>query len=158
MKLSTALFASVVAICCLSCSIDTNDKFNGTKKAAEQGNADAQYNLGTMYYRSNDVPQDYTEAVKWYRKSAEQGHAGAQTALGAMIYLGIGIPEDTEANREVEAIKWYRKAAEQGHAEAQFNLGAMYLLEDEAESIRWYRKAAEQGHAGAQTYLKMKRN
>ena len=35
--------------------------------AAEQGSADAQYNLGVMYANGNGVPKDNTEAVKWYR-------------------------------------------------------------------------------------------
>jgi uncharacterized protein len=43
--------------------------------AAEQGYADAQYNLGLMYDYGNGVVQDYAEAVKWYRLAAEQGNA-----------------------------------------------------------------------------------
>ena len=48
---------------------------------AEQGNAEAQYNLGYCYVFGEGVDQDYAEAVKWYRKAAEQGHAKAQKAL-----------------------------------------------------------------------------
>ena len=40
---------------------------------AEQGNADAQYNLGVMYEEGRGMPQDDAEAVKWYRRAAEQG-------------------------------------------------------------------------------------
>jgi TPR repeat protein len=36
------------------------------KKAADQGNAKAQYNLGALYERGNGVPQDYVQALKWY--------------------------------------------------------------------------------------------
>lgn len=43
------------------------------RKAAEQGDADAQYNLGFCYYNGNGVTQSYTEAVKWYKKAAKQG-------------------------------------------------------------------------------------
>ena len=39
---------------------------------AEQGVAEAQFNLGLMYYDGEGVPQDYAEAVKWYRKAAEE--------------------------------------------------------------------------------------
>ena len=42
------------------------------RKAAEQGNAYAQFNLGNAYYNGNGVEQDYAEAVKWYQKAAEQ--------------------------------------------------------------------------------------
>ena len=41
-------------------------------KDADGGNPKAQFNLGVAYYTGQGVPQDYTEAVKWYRKAAEQ--------------------------------------------------------------------------------------
>jgi len=88
---------------------------------AEQGFAQAQFNLGVMYDKGLGVPQDYKEAVKWYRLSAEQGEAYAQFNLGVLYAKGQGVPQDYK-----EAIKWYRLAAEQGHHEAQTNLGAMY--------------------------------
>ncbi|MGO2136107.1 MAG: tetratricopeptide repeat protein, partial [Marinobacter sp.] len=37
---------------------------------AEQGHAGAQYILGFMYTTGQGVPQDYAEAVTWYRKAA----------------------------------------------------------------------------------------
>ncbi len=40
---------------------------------AKQGNAKAQHNLGVMYEIGEGVPQDFAEAVKWYRKAADQG-------------------------------------------------------------------------------------
>src|SRR5277367_6141684 len=46
---------------------------------AEQGNAVAQLGLGVMYANGQGVPQDYAQAVVWYRKAAEQGDADAQT-------------------------------------------------------------------------------
>ena len=49
--------------------------------AAEQGDADAQYNLGVMYDKGRGVPQDYKTAVKWYRLAAEQGFAPAENVL-----------------------------------------------------------------------------
>ena len=45
---------------------------------AEQGNADAQWLLGSMYEEGKGVPQDYKIAVKWYTHAAEQGYARAQ--------------------------------------------------------------------------------
>ena len=55
-------------------------------KAAEQGDADAQNNLGVMYRNGKGVPQDDAEAVKWYRKAAEQGHAVCP------ILAGLDVP------------------------------------------------------------------
>ena len=37
------------------------------------------YQQGESFYYGKGVPEDYAEAVKWYRKAAEQGHATAQT-------------------------------------------------------------------------------
>ena len=120
---------------------------------AEQGNADAQYNLGVMYREGLGVSQDYAEALKWNRKAVEQGDALAQHNLGNMYQHGQGVPQDYNA-----AAKWYREAAEQGFAPAQYNLGFMYnfgwgLPQDDAEAMKWYRKAAEQGFADAQFRL-----
>ncbi|MGO9417290.1 MAG: SEL1-like repeat protein, partial [Syntrophobacteraceae bacterium] len=38
-----------------------------------QGNANAQFLLGAIYYDGKGAPQDYSEAIKWYRKAAERG-------------------------------------------------------------------------------------
>ena len=91
------------------------------KKAAQQGDAYAQFNLGLMYYEGEGVPQDYAKAMSWYLKAAEQGNASAQYSLGLMYADGRGVPQD-----DSQAVVWYTKAAEQGYAMAQSNLGAMY--------------------------------
>ncbi len=64
------------------------------RKAAEQGDGDAQFNLALMYYNGLYVPQDYAEAAKWYRKAAEQGHAKAQYNLDLMYGKGLGVSQD----------------------------------------------------------------
>jgi TPR repeat protein len=79
------------------------------RKAAEQGDAVAQYKLARMYKNGEGVTLDYAEAVKWYIKAADQGNEFAQTNLGLMYYSGRGVTED-----DAEAVKWFRKAAEQG--------------------------------------------
>ena len=76
---------------------------------AEQGDADAQSNLGLMYRRGQGVPQDYKTAVKWYRLAAEQGNALAQTNLGTMFFLGEGVIQDN-----VYAHMWWNIAASFG--------------------------------------------
>ena len=53
--------------------------------AAEQGDADAQNNLGACYYHGQGVAKDYAEAVKWYNKAAEQGDAEALKRLKDLI-------------------------------------------------------------------------
>ena len=88
------------------------------EKAAAQGYAEAQYNLGVMYNNGKGVRQDYVKARKWYEKAAAQGVAEAQFNLGILYYNGRGVRQDY-----VKARQWYEKAAAQGYAPAQFNLG-----------------------------------
>jgi hypothetical protein len=91
------------------------------RKAAEQGYAAGQTNLGYMYANGRGVAKDDTEAVEWYRKAAEQGNALGQNNLGVMYRDGRGVAKD-----DVLAVTWFRKAAEQGNALSQKNLAAMY--------------------------------
>ena len=65
-------------------------------RLAEQGNADAQHNLGVMYETGLGVSENDKKAVKWYRLAAEQGHAAAQYSLGVMYQTGEGVPEDVK--------------------------------------------------------------
>ena len=124
-------------------------EFEQTKANAEQGNAEAQYNLGWMYLKGEGVEQNLKEAVKWYRKAAEQGLAEAQCNLGLIYQNGEGVLEDDK-----EAVKWYRKAAEQGYAKAQWILGGMYAFgrgvpEDYVTAYAWLNIAAANGKADA---------
>jgi len=82
------------------------------RMAAEQGAADAQYNLGVMYDNGYGVPQDYAEAAKWFRMAAEQGVADAQFNLGVMYANGDGVPQDY-----VKAYMWLNLAAARGKSE-----------------------------------------
>ena len=116
---------------------------------AEQGNADAQYNVGWIYQYVQDIPQDYRTAVKWYRLAAEQGHIDAQNYLGTMYEKGKGVPQDDKV-----AMKWWKLAAEQGSIQAQNNLGWMHDFNgDYKTAVKWYKLAAEQGYAHAQYNL-----
>tara|TARA_B100000700_G_scaffold210911_1_gene231797 strand:+ start:1051 stop:1401 length:351 start_codon:yes stop_codon:yes gene_type:complete len=62
---------------------------------AEQGDARAQFNIGTMYFRGRGVPKDNKTAVKWFRLSAEEGYANAQFSLGVMYDNGKGVPKNS---------------------------------------------------------------
>lgn len=76
------------------------------RKAADQGNADAQDSVGSMYEQGKGVPQNYAEALKWYRKAAEQGDSSAQTSLGGMYEWGLGVPQNY-----IWAHRWFNLAA-----------------------------------------------
>jgi len=120
------------------------------QKAAEQGDAEAQYHLGYCYEYGKGIAKDETQAVYWYKKAAEQGDADAQLDLGMCYNNGTGIAKD-----EVQAVYWYKKAAGQGNVNAQALLGSCYeygigIAKDEAQAVYWYKKAAGQGDADAQ--------
>ena len=72
----TTLTVSVLALTLIApwgCGQDP-DLISEIRRQAEQGNADAQNNLGVMYGEGSRVPQDHAEAVRWFRMAAEQGH------------------------------------------------------------------------------------
>ena len=51
------------------------DLITEIRRQAEQGDVDAQFNLGFMYVEGQGVLQDDAEAARWLRLAAEQGHA-----------------------------------------------------------------------------------
>jgi TPR repeat protein len=76
------------------------------RKAAEQGDASAQLNIGFAYANGEGVAKDQAEAVKWYRKAAEQGDYLGQRQLGFAYRFGDGVAKD-----QVEAYAWYNLVA-----------------------------------------------
>jgi hypothetical protein len=123
------------------------------QRAAEIGNAEAQYLLANMYDKGEGAPQNYFEALKWYRLAADQGNAIARFSVGVFYRDGLGVPQDYR-----EAAKWIRLAADQGFDEAQFNYGVMHLYghgvgRDTQSALLWLRKAANQGNESARNGL-----
>jgi len=167
MKFSWKIAAPVLCLVVI-CGVAFSWKFYEKRKAdelklveaakvcrvsAEKGDAQAQYKLGYMYSHGQRVPQDYTEALRWYSKSADQGNAMGQSGLGYLYSHGEGVPQDY-----VKALGLYHKAADQGNAMAQYILGQIYyhgygVPQDNVEAACWYRKAADQGYAYAQFNL-----
>ena len=78
------------------------------RKAADQGDADAQNNLGNAYRDGCGVEQDDVQAVYWYRKAADQDNVQAQCALADMYASGRGIEQD-----DGQAVYWYQRAVDQ---------------------------------------------
>ena len=137
-------------------------------KAGELGNADAQYQLGCIYARGDDlVPPRHTtgqdttptsrltshlaqerddaQAIQWWQKAVAADHAKAQVKLGLAYAHGRGVERSLE-----QAFHWHTKAAEQGDAAAQFYCGlALQLGEgvapDPARARERYEQAAAYG-------------
>ena len=130
--------------------------------AAERGDAEAQYNLGSMYYWGRGVLQDDKKAAQWYRAAADQGHVLAQYNLGtmhaekrgvektlqwyysALLWLGLIWDENDK-----EAVRWYQIAADQGYAPAQHSLGIMYVegrgvSQNDVQAHMWFDLSASQ--------------
>ena len=120
-------FVSLIAIFLPSCSTTAGDCWEepydiaDCRVKAENGDASAQNHLGFIYYDGKGVPQDYKEALVWFRKAAENGDTLAQHFLGMMYLNGQGVIQDDK-----EAVVWFRLAAEQRDAGAQSVLGIMY--------------------------------
>lgn len=88
--------------------------------AAEQGDAQAQNELGTAYYYGTGVDQDTAEALKWLRSAAEKENLSAQSLL-AWTYF------ETNAVSGLEAVKWARKAADRKDPSGAIALELLYL-------------------------------
>ena len=79
------------------------------RKAADQGHAGAQSNLGYMLTSGLGVEQNNDEAIRLFRLAAGKGHVEAQYNLGAMYDLGMSVRQD-----HGEAAAWFARAAENG--------------------------------------------
>ena len=121
---------------------DQKEEFNEIKAKAEEGDAEAQFQLGLLYDTGRGVRQNPAKAIRWYRAAADQGHAAAQNNLGLLYDYGRGISQDA-----AEAMRWYRSAADQGFAVAQYNLGFMYangrgLAQNYVDAYLWFNLAS----------------
>ena len=149
--------------------IGTSAALQELRRAAEQGDPEAQFKLGVGH------PDDLgdAEALTWLRAAASQGHLAAQFALASRYEGGIGVPQDYG-----RATSWYRLAAEQEIADppvgpdtlervmnlqmqaiAQYALGGLYMKgpigvqQNLMEAARWYRRAADHGVVAAQMMI-----
>jgi len=111
-------------------------------KAAEKGDAKAQYSVARSYELGKRVKSDKKKALKWYSKSADQGHLEASYRLGLIYYKGIGgYKTDLE-----KAFKYLSQAAKGNHKRSQTHLAKMYENGDgvdksEVLSDYWYEQA-----------------
>lgn len=92
---------------------DDEKLINWHIKAAETGNAEAQFLLGVIYYEGENTTRNFEEAIRWYQAAAEQGHAEAQYNLGYCYADGQGVGQDMR-----EAFRWFKKAADQSYEPA----------------------------------------
>ena len=124
------------------------------REDAENGDVEAQYELGTKLYYGKECNVNNEEAVKWFRKAAEKGNTKAQYLLGQSLVLGMGCKKDKE-----EAERWLRKAAKQGHTKAKDYLKLLIEVDESSSQnfnpndLMKLRKKAELGDVVEQNNL-----
>lgn len=122
-------------------------EFRELKTRAEQGDIDAQYELGVRYLEPER--EDEEASTGWFRIAAGRGDSAAQHNLGLAYEYGTGVDKNPR-----EAAKWFRMAAGQQLPEAQNSLALCYqagrgVKQDFGEAEQWFLKAAEQEFAPA---------
>ena len=125
---------------------------------AEEGDINAQYNLGNIYgdifnYLKVGYLKDKKKAFEWFEKAALQGHTEAQHSLGYMYFTGQGIKQDYQ-----KSFEWELKAANLGHAEAQHGIAVAYeyglgVPKDRKKAFDWFIKSAHNNYPSAQYSL-----
>ncbi|KAH7045046.1 Sel1 repeat protein [Linnemannia elongata] len=120
-------------------------------KPAEQGNLNAQDEIGEMNKNGEGIEIEATVASVWYPKATEavQGLANAQNGIGVIFKQGTSSsPQDYSM-----AVKWFREAAEQGNSRGELRIGVAYYYgegvehdyeQDYEQAIEWLKKASEQ--------------
>ena len=114
------------------------------RKAAAQGDPDAQNSLGQMYQDGEGVQQNCTEAAKWYRMAAEHvpdfGGAGqGRNNLGLLYLNGDGVPKDY-----VQAYMWFKLTAHETNLTyAKAQMTTTQIVEAERMVTKWKRSHPE---------------
>lgn len=116
---------------------------------AQNGDPDAQFNLGQAYKLGRGVQADQVIALDWYRKAAMANHEQAQATLGLTLF---------QSGRRDEAMTWLKKAADHGEPRAQYVVGTAYfngdsLPKDWAQAYALMTRAKAAGIGAASTSL-----
>ncbi len=149
--------------------------FAACEPLAIKGDAQAQYELASMFHEGRGTAKSRISAIYWFGNSAQKGYADAgarreailkdleqsagqgdaeaQCDLAWMYWHGYGLPRDN-----AKAVAWFEKSAGKGNIKAQYSLGEIYtddrwVQQDLAKAARWFEEAAKQGDASAQNRL-----
>lgn len=114
------------------------------RKAAAQGYAPAEFQMGQLYDFGFGVTADVEQAFAWYRTAADHGSAAAQRAVGDFYRRGRAVAADPAT-----AVAWYRRAADGDDLRAQYQLGQIYfdgtgVTRDYVSAYVWFDVAARQ--------------
>lgn len=125
----------------------------GLRKAAQDGDARAVYELASKAADGPANQRDPKLALRLFERAAVAGLAPAQFRVGNMFEKGIGTQRDLGLARI-----WYQRAAERGNAKAMHNLAVLHAegvsgKPDYAMATEWFRRAAEFGVRDSQYNL-----
>ena len=128
--------------------------FNELLEKAVNGDDEAQFEVGSRYFRGVGIKKDYKLALKWFEKSAISGNPHAECSLGFCYYNGEGVKRNYN-----EALSWFIKAAEQGSAEAQNQIGVIYTQglgtnQDLEQARLWFVESSKNGFKEADENLR----
>ena len=97
--------------------------FRAFTPLANEGNAEAQTFIGSLYENGLGVIKDEKNALDWYEKAGKAGNAKGQHNAGIFYYTGRGVAVNYPA-----AYEWFLKATSADYAPSQYMIGLMYHL------------------------------
>ncbi len=131
----------------LDISDENEEALKYYRLAANQGHAEAQYGLGTLYSVGEGVKKDPAEALKWFHRAAEQNHVPAILAL-AQAYWRTTLGLDAAAKPPPEeALRWIKRAAENNDVASiqamavAYRRGLLGLAPDPEQALAWEERA-----------------
>ena len=126
-------------------AVNLPDAVKYLSRAAQAGQAVAQFRLGTLYEHADGVAMDTAKAAHWYQLAAKQGNRKAMHNLGVFYASGALGKKNLP-----EAARWFAKAASLGLTDSQFNLAFLNergygVAQSLVEAYKWYSIAAASG-------------
>lgn len=144
----------IAAACCIVVGANSALQAQGAdiealRKAAKEGNADAQYQLADAYLEGKGVSTDSKQGAEWLEKAAKLDHPAAQFVLGYMYLKGGG--QNIRKNPK-QGLEWIRKSSDHGYAKAEYALGVLYrdgdgetgIAQNPHDAAKLFRAAARQ--------------
>jgi hypothetical protein len=130
------------------------EKFKKAMPKAEQGDVEAQYDIGSMYERGRGTVKNLGKAFDWYSKAANQNDEKAAYKIGRAYLEGKGVRKNNK-----KALSWFKKSAKKNYSRAQYYLGVMYengkgVRTNYDEAIKWYKRALDGGYRNASDGIK----
>ena len=134
-------------------SYDPNKAVELLMDSAELGCDVAEYRLGKLFLRGEDVPQNVDYALRWLEDAVADGNQYAEYLLGKTLLRGEDVEQDTDRGEDL-----LKRSADQGNRYAKYTLGKAYLEgqllpQNIPEAIRLLTESADSGFAPAQYQL-----